>query len=106
MLVGSIVTGFVAFFLNSHYSGKMIGYTSWMQLKDIFPSFGLALIIALSVYFLKYLNFSYFIILPIQIIVGIMVFFIVCIITRMEEYREIKRMVAPMFQRMIGSLGN
>ena len=101
MVAGSVVTGFVAFFLNSHYSGKMFGYTSWMQVKDIAPSYGLSLIIALSVYFLKYLNLSYFIILPIQIIVGIMVFFVICISTRMEEYREIRGMVVPIFQRMI-----
>ena len=101
MVVGSIVTGFVAFFLNSHYSGKMIGYTSWMQLKDIAPSYGLSLIIALSVYFLKYLSLSYFIILPIQIMVGIMVFFIICIFFRMEEYSEIKGMVTPMFLRIV-----
>jgi O-antigen/teichoic acid export membrane protein len=90
MVAGSVVTGFIAFFLNSYYSGKMLGYTSWMQLKDIAPSYGLALLIALSVYFLKFLTLSYWIILPLQIMVGVMVFFVVCKLTKMQEYNEVK----------------
>jgi hypothetical protein len=90
MLVGSIVTGIIAFFLNSYYTGKKLGYSSWMQLKDIAPSYGLSLLIALSVYFFKFLPLSNWIILPIQIVVGVMVFFIFCEKTKMEEYMEVK----------------
>lgn len=90
MLVGTIFTGIIAFFLNSYYTGKSLKYTSWMQLKDVAPSYGIALIIALSVYFLKYLPFSNWIILPIQIIVGAGVFFLVCETTKLEEYVEVK----------------
>ena len=93
MVAGSVVTGFIAFFLNSHYSGKMIGYTSWMQLKDIAPSYGLSIIIAISVFFLKYLPLSNFIILPIQIIVGIFVFFILCKLFNIQEYYFLERIV-------------
>lgn len=90
MLGGSIITGFIAFFLNSYYTGKRLGYSSLMQLKDIAPSYGIALLIALSVFFFKFLPFSYWIILPIQIIVGVCVFFLVCEKTQMEEYLEVK----------------
>ena len=90
MLIGSILLSVVSFFLNTYYTGKKLGYTSWMQLKDIAPSYGLALIIAVSVYFFKYLPISNFIILPIQIIVGATVFFVICEKTRWEEYVELK----------------
>jgi teichuronic acid exporter len=53
MLIGSIVVGIVSFFLNSYYTGKRLNYTSFMQLKDVAPSYGVALLIALSVYFLS-----------------------------------------------------
>ena len=46
MLIGSIITGIISFFLNSYYTGKKLGYSSWMQLKDIAPSFGIALLVA------------------------------------------------------------
>lgn len=90
MLIGSIVTGFICFFLNSYYTGKKLGYSSWKQLKDIAPSYGVALVIALAVYFLKYLPLSHWVILPMQIIVGVLAFFVVCEITKLSEYIEIK----------------
>ena len=39
MLVGSIVIGIISFFLNSYYTGKKLGYSSWQQLKDVAPSY-------------------------------------------------------------------
>lgn len=90
MLIGSIVTGFICFFLNSYYTGKKLGYSSWKQLKDVAPSYGVALVIALAVYFLKYLPLSHWIVLPMQIAVGILVFFALCETTKLNEYIEIK----------------
>lgn len=90
MLVGSLFTGIISFFLNSYYTGKKLGYSSWKQLKDVAPSYGVAIAIALAVYFLKYLPFSHWVILPMQIIIGAIVFFIVCETTKLCEYKEIK----------------
>lgn len=90
MLIGSIFTGIIAFFLNSYYTGKKLNYNSWQQLKDIAPSYVIATIVALSVYFLKYLPISYFVILPIQLIVGAGVFFAICETLKRPEYIEVK----------------
>lgn len=100
MVAGSVITGFISFFLNSHYSGKFLGYSSWMQLKDIAPSYGLAFLIALSVYFLKYLPFSYWVILPIQIVVGMVVFFVFVHCKKVQEYEELKGMMMPMLKKI------
>ena len=89
MLWTNIVTGIVAYFLNSYYSGRLLGYSSWMQLRDIAPSYSLALFIALSVWFLKYLPLSNWVILPMQIAVGTVVFFSICKMFKMKEYNEI-----------------
>lgn len=89
MLVGSIIIGFIGFFLNSYYTGKELGYTSWMQLKDIAPSFCKAIVIAVSVYFIKYLPISNWIILPLQVLTGTLIFFVVCYFWKGDEYIEI-----------------
>jgi hypothetical protein len=60
-----------------------------MQLRDIAPSYALAMAIALSVWFLKYLLLSYWIILPLQFVVGSAVFFTICKLFKMNEYKEI-----------------
>lgn len=93
MLVASIITGFIAFFLNSYYTGKSLGYSSWHQLKDVAPSYGVAFVIALAVYFLKFLPLSYWGILPIQIVVGAIVGIVVSELVHLEEYNEIKKML-------------
>lgn len=100
MLISSIVLGFVCFFLNSYYTGKSLGYTSWAQLKDIAPSFGIAFCIAFSVYFFKYLSLSYWIILPMQIIVGSSVFFILCESLKLPEYLEVKGIAVDYLKKL------
>lgn len=90
MVIGTIVTGIISFFLNSYYTGRKLNYSSWMQLRDVAPSYGIAFVVAASVFFFKYMPLSNWIILPIQIIVGAIVFFIVCEVTKMGEYTEIK----------------
>lgn len=100
MLIGSIMTGVICFFLNTYYTGKKLGYSSWKQLKDIAPSYGVAIVIALAVYFLKYLPFSYWVILPLQILVGIVVFLVICEITKLEEYIEIKNIAVSAINKI------
>ena len=100
MLYTNLFTGMLCYFLNSYFSGKFIGYTSWMQLKDISTSYGIAIIVALSVWFLKYLPISNWIILPVQIILGVSVFFLLCKITKIKEYEEVKGMVLPIINKL------
>lgn len=90
MLVGSIVTGIISFFLNSYYTGRSLGYSSWMQLKDVAPSYCVAFIIALSVFFLKDIPLSYWLILPTQVLIGGIVGLVICELTHLEEYEEVK----------------
>lgn len=90
MLIAMVVESFLSFFLNSFYSGKLLGYTSWKQLKDIAPSYVVGFIVALSVYYFKFLPITYWFILPIQIVVGLSVFCVVCEVMKLEDYYEIK----------------
>ena len=94
MLCMSLITSVIAFFLNSHYSGKLIGYSSWMQLKDVAPSYGIAMLIALSVFFLKYLPVSYWVVLPLQLLVVALAFFVICHVLKCAEYLELKGIIS------------
>lgn len=100
MLYFNLLTGIIAYFLNSSYSGKLIGYNSWMQLKDVAPSYGVATAIAMSVYFLKFLPISYWIILPLQLLVAIIVFLVVCRTMRIKEYEELKLLIEPIISKI------
>lgn len=90
MLIGSIITGVISFFLNSYYTGRSLNYTSWMQLKDIAPDYAVALLIAVPIYFLKFLPISNWIILPLQIALGGGLFYTLCEKIKLPEYEELK----------------
>lgn len=100
MLVASILIGFVSLYLNSWYTGKALGYTFWKQLRDIATSFGIAFSIALSVFFFKYLPIYNWVILPIQIVVGVVVCIIACRRSQLEEYKEVMNMIKPILNKI------
>lgn len=99
MLWGTICTGIIAFFLNTYYTGKKLHYTSFMQLKDIACSYLIAVIMAVSVYFLKLLPLSCYAVLIIQFLVGIIVFFLLCEIFKPSEYLDLKGMALKLINR-------
>lgn len=100
MLYTTIATSFISYLLNSYFSGKLLGYTSWKQLKDIAPSFFITLTMAVVVWLLTYLPLSNWAILPIQVIVGVAIFFGLCKLTRSQEYEEAKGIVLPMLLKL------
>ena len=70
MLIGSVFTGFISYYLNAYYSGPAIGYSIKEQITDILPSFGVALFMAAIVFIMSFIPLSPFIIFPLQIAVG------------------------------------
>lgn len=101
MLIGSLVNGIICFFLNTYYTGKKLHYSSWLQIKDVAPSYGVAFLVAFSVYFLKYIPVSNWIILPVQIGLGMLVLFIVCQSIELPEYLEVKHILNKFISKII-----
>lgn len=100
MLYTSVFTSIICYFLNSYFPGKLLGYTSWMQIKDVALSFVISLIMAVVVYLMKYLPLSNWLILPMQIILGFFFFFFLCRITKIEEYKEVIYMIKPILNKI------
>ena len=93
MLFSSILIGLVSLYLNSWYTGIALDYTFLKQLKDVAPSFGISLTIALSVFFLKYLSINYVGILFLQLFMGSFVCIIICKCFKINEYNEIRDII-------------
>lgn len=100
MLYTSVFTSIICYFLNSYFPGKLLGYTSWMQIKDVAPSFVISMIMAVVVYFLKYLPISNWFILPIQIAIGLTVFILLCKVIKIDEYKEVINMIKPILNKI------
>lgn len=94
MIVGMMVNTMIAYYLNSYWSGVKIGYSFKQQVKDILPSFFLALTMGILVYlFGKKIPFSYPVILIIQILFGAVFVFLFCEITKFRDYIFAKELV-------------
>lgn len=99
MLLTSILTGVISLYLNTWYTGKTLNYSLWKQLRDIAPSYFTALVIALAVYFLKYLSLPYYVVLMLQIIVGLVACITISEIFKFDEYKELKTIVIKVVNR-------
>jgi len=94
MIVGMIVNTLIAYYLNSYWSGVKIGYSFKHQVKDILPSFFLALSMGVTVYFIGLLlPFSYPIKLIIQIVFGGLFVFVISEVTKFRDYIFAKQLV-------------
>lgn len=99
MLIGSVFVGFFSYYLNARYSGPFLNYSIKEQVKDIIPSFLVALFMALPVYAISYLPFNPFILLPIQLLAGLLITLALCEKIGLEEYKEMKSIVLGLLKK-------
>lgn len=90
MLIGSVVTGCIAYYLNAYYSGPFLNYSMWQQIKDILPSFGVAAAMAIPIFCLTYLPLAPILTLLIQLATGAAIVFTICETIELKEYLELK----------------
>lgn len=93
MLFGSVIVGFIAYYINAYYSKPLLDYSIKEQIIDIAPSFVISLSMAILVYLESLLSFQAYILLCIQIPTGIVVEILLCEVFKLKEYIEIKKIV-------------
>lgn len=94
MIFGSLIGSLINFVLNSYYSGKLIGYSTLQQVKDILPLFFIAALAGGVVFSINWIHFDRFIYLLItQILVGAIITVGVYEWTKKEEYLYLKSVV-------------
>lgn len=98
MILGMIILSLIAYYLNSYWSGRLIGYPFLEQIKDIIPSLFLASIIS-SITFIEgiLIPFSPLPLLIVQLITGIFLTFGICETIKFKDYIYIKTIVIDKF---------
>ena len=82
MLGGSVITGCIAYYLNAYYSGPFLNYSIKEQVKDILPSFGVAVTMVVPVYAMSFISLNPFILLPLQIVTGAIIAIPIILVSR------------------------
>lgn len=99
MLMGSVFTGCISYYLNAYYSGPSLGYSIKEQIIDILPSFGIALFMCATVYGMSYIPISPFILFPIQFLVGLAIAIALSKKFELPEYIEIEDLAKKAFSK-------
>ncbi|MCK4662720.1 MAG: lipopolysaccharide biosynthesis protein [Bacteroidales bacterium] len=89
MVIGQIFTSFIAFFINTHYSRKMINYGAWKQIKDMLPTTLISLLMALVIWMAMLIPDKDALKLLIGIVVGIIIYLTCAKIGNFNEFNEI-----------------
>lgn len=103
MLWGSVIAGLFAYYLNSYYSGKLLDYSIVTQIKDILPSFGISVIMAIITYSVSILSWSPFVLLPLQLVIGASVTLVLCEWVNLAEYKELKSIALSVVQKNVNN---
>jgi O-antigen/teichoic acid export membrane protein len=99
LIIGMIILSFIAYYINSYWSGKHIDYPITEQLKDIMPSFMLSLLISVIVFFTgSIISVSNIFKLIIQLFLGLLIFIGTVEITKMRDYLYIKDIIFEKFK--------
>ena len=101
MLIGSVITGIFALYLNADYSGPYLKYSIWEQAMDILPSLLMSLTMFAILFAISFLSLSPFIMLPLQIAIGAIFTFAICEIRKPDEYLELKGIAAPVINKIL-----
>lgn len=101
MVAGSIVTGWIAYYLNAYYSGPFLNYSIKDQIEDILPSFGVAITMAIPVFLMSFIPITPYILFPLQIIVGAILTIQICEKLNLQEYHELKGIVLPAIRKVL-----
>ena len=93
MIIGMIFNSLISYYLNSYWSGKFIGYSFRHQIRDILPSFGLALSMGFFVYSIGMLPTKLSLwTLIFQIISGVLFVITVGEIIKHKDYTYLKKL--------------
>ncbi len=105
MLWGSVFTGFISFFLNSYYSGVLIDYSTFQQIKDIFPLLMVSITVSFLLWGMVYLFGDALWVLILQFILGILLTFLAYQSLKNKEFIEIKSLALDYMHKLQGKYG-
>ena len=102
MIMAMIINTLIAYYLNSYWSGRLICYSMLDQIKDILPSFILALFMGSIVFYSgQILHVSPWIALIIQIITGCLLTIAIAEVVKLDSYLYLKQTLVEQINKRV-----
>ena len=89
LVVGQVVISFIAYYINSYYSGLFINYGLWEQVKDVFPYAIFSSVTGLIIWGVSlFYDNGNILMLILQLITGIGIYFFLAYIFHLDAFKE------------------
>lgn len=98
MTLGQVGVAIVSTFINSYPNRKLLDYKYTEQVKDIFPNIVISLVMFVIVYLIGNISLNMYLLLLIQIVVGILVYFALVKIFKLESFNYLVKMIPDKFK--------
>lgn len=85
MAIGQVLVAILSTFINAFPNRKLLNYNYFEQIKDLFPSLSISIIMFIIVYSFNFINLNMYILLFIQILVGVIIYFGLAYIFKLES---------------------
>jgi len=99
MVIGHVVTSFIAFFINAYMPGKMFGYGAFKQLREMVSVIIATSIMALLVFISNSLIENLWIKLGVGAGIGLSSYLIVCYFLKLKELAEVKSLILSILNK-------
>lgn len=85
MAIGQVLVAILSTFINAFPNRKLLNYNYFEQIKDLFPSLIISSIMFIIVYSFNFINLNMYILLIIQILGGVIIYFGLAYIFKLES---------------------
>ncbi len=106
IMIGSIISSTLNLFIASYYVKKYIGYSLANMIRDIWLPFVMSAIMGGAVHAITLFSLAPILTLLIQIISGVIIYVLFCVIFKPKPYRVVLELIKRMFLSKIGKKFN
>lgn len=99
LLWGSVAISFLSFFINSFYAKRYINYSSWQQLRDVYPYILTYALIGMSVYLIEFLHFTVLWTALFQLLVWMVLSIVTLLFLFKDRYIDLSQVVKSLLLR-------
>ncbi|MDT2782431.1 lipopolysaccharide biosynthesis protein [Vagococcus fluvialis] len=97
--LGGVIVGVISTIINSYPNRKLLGYGYKEQLRDIIPSFFISVLMGAVIYPIKFLINNALVLMSIQIILGVLVYWLLSYLFKLEIYFYLKNTISSFRKR-------
>lgn len=99
MTIGQVIVSLISAFISAFPNRKLINYKHGEMLKDLIPSLILSIIMSVIVYSIKFININQYVIILMQIIIGVIIYFGLAYMFKLESFNYLLKILKRKIKR-------